>query len=260
MPAYITDLYRYPLQGTQGQTMPQLILTPLSPPPYDRVFGIVEEIKKISPVGEQIIHKLRGDKKLLSLCSHYDETTKILKIYQQDKLLLKAALPKEDQKLADVIAKFLGFQTIKHPLSIGYKSDPSLFGGFLHGRAVIAGAYKKTAISIINHNSLRDFAKKIGEKNIDKRRFRANIYIDNLESFTELSWVGRDIKCGKAILRAIERTARCAITEINPDNAMRDFSTLTHLKKNYQHLDMGIYAEIINGATISIGDELSLLN
>ncbi|MDI9313923.1 MAG: MOSC domain-containing protein [Hydrotalea sp.] len=281
MAANIISLHQYPLQGAQGQAVAAMRLTARTAPPLDRVFGIVEKIRRLTTDGEQVIHKLRGDRELLTLRADYDPASKTLSLHDQNKKLLASArLPKDDQVIADAIAKFLGYSGANHPLSMGYKSDPSLFGGFIHDRAIIAGAYKKTAISIINLASLRELAARAGVDNngdeggdagedagedegggetaIDPKRFRANVYIDGLAPFAELSWVGQTITCGAVALRVVERTARCAITEVNPGTGQRDFPTLTHLKNHYHHLDMGIYAEIITDGDIAVGDELSL--
>ncbi len=256
----VVALYRYPLQGAQGQAIDRLDLKAYSPPPFDRVMGIVEKIINILPDNQQqAIYKLRTDRAILTLRCHYDEEAKMLEVYHDNQLRVRATLPNEDHLVADYVAKLLGYDGSVHPLSLAYKNDDSLFGEDIKKGPAIVGAYKKTAISLINLHSVRALATRAQEATVDEKRFRANIYIDNMPPFEELTLLGKKIQCGSAILQVIERTARCAITEVNPTTGQRDFPTLKHLKNNYQHLDMGVYAEIIHPGVIKGGDSLQVL-
>ena len=65
---------------------------------------------------------------------------------------------------------------------------------------------------------------------------------------------------GGARLKVTARTDRCAATNVNPDTALRDLNIPKSLVKKFGHVDMGIYAEILEGGVIHPGDEISVLD
>jgi len=113
------------------------------------------------------------------------------------------------------------------------------------------------AISIINLNTISDFEKKIG-KNIDPSRFRANLLIDNIDPWKEFNWVGKTIEIGDCILEVFKRTQRCAATNVNPENALRDINIPNEINSHFGHLDLGVYAKVKKTGVISVNDKLSL--
>ena len=63
---------------------------------------------------------------------------------------------------------------------------------------------------------------------------------------------------GKARVRVFKRTQRCAATEVNPETAERDAKPPKVLLQTYGHADMGIYAEVLEGGRVAVGDALEL--
>src|SRR5437764_10301524 len=68
-------------------------------------------------------------------------------------------------------------------------------------------------------------AKKLGEEtgtNVDKRRFRANVYVDltNAAGFAEDQFVGKTLRIGsKVVVSVLERDPRCMMITLDPDTA-----------------------------------------
>src|SRR6266404_6128561 len=66
-------------------------------------------------------------------------------------------------------------------------------------------------------------AKRLGEETgvaVDKRRFRANVYIDLISSdgFAEDEFVGRSLRIGaKVTVAVLQRDARCMVITLDPD-------------------------------------------
>ncbi len=56
----------------------------------------------------------------------------------------------------------------------------------------------------------------------------------------------------------IAAITRCAATEVNPTTAERDLDIPAALQRNFGHNLMGIYAEVMAGGDIAIGDGLSV--
>ena len=114
------------------------------------------------------------------------------------------------------------------------------------------------AVSIIGLESVAALGAKMGQA-LDPLRFRANIYVSGGTPFAELEWVGREILLGNARLRVFKRTQRCAATEVNPDTAERDAKPPRALREYYGHADLGIYAEVLGGGRVAVGDPLQLM-
>ena len=72
----------------------------------------------------------------------------------------------------------------------------------------------------------------------DKRRFRANIYIDNIEPWAEFDWLGKTIAIGDTRLIVQDRIDRCGATTVNPDTAERDANPVLELKRNFGHIEL----------------------
>ena len=66
-------------------------------------------------------------------------------------------------------------------------------------------------------------------------------------------------KAFTARLRVFKRTIRCAATEVNPDTAARDAEPPRWLRERFGHGDLGVYAEVIEGGRVAVGDALEPL-
>lgn len=109
------------------------------------------------------------------------------------------------------------------------------------------------SISINNIASHSEIADKIG-KPLEIERWRGNIWLDGLAPWQEWDLIGKDIQIGGATLRVKEPIKRCMLTTANPITGVRDVDTLAVLRDNWDHQNFGIYAEVIRGGKISLGD------
>ena len=94
---------------------------------------------------------------------------------------------------------------------------------------------------------------------MDPIRFRGNVYFSGEHPWIEFDWIEKEVRIGKAILKVFKRTKRCAATAVNPETGVRDMNIPKDLKNYYDHMDMGIYAEVLVGGTIKIGDRIEVL-
>jgi uncharacterized protein len=107
-------------------------------------------------------------------------------------------------------------------------------------------------------------ARQLGEETgvpIDKRRFRANVYIDlaSGEGFAENQLVGKSLRIGpKVLVTVLERDARCMMITLDPDTGEK---TPAILKKVAQAHDgmAGVYGAVLVEGRLHKGDPVELL-
>jgi uncharacterized protein YcbX len=109
-------------------------------------------------------------------------------------------------------------------------------------------------------------AKKLGEEtgeNVDKRRFRANVYVDlsnNADGFAEDEFVGRSLRIGsKVTVAVLQRDARCMIITLDPDTAEKTPAILKAVAQAHEGM-AGVYGAVLAEGMIRKGDAVELLN
>jgi uncharacterized protein YcbX len=116
-------------------------------------------------------------------------------------------------------------------------------------------------VSIFSIQTVRQLSKELGI-NVDKRRFRANLYVD-LESgkgFGEDEFVGRTLRIGaRAAIAVLKRDSRCKIMTLDPDTAQPNPEMMRLLARDHEG-QAGIYGAVLVEGTIRPGDEIALLD
>jgi uncharacterized protein YcbX len=106
-------------------------------------------------------------------------------------------------------------------------------------------------------------ARKLGEETgirVDKRRFRANIYLDLADGFAEDEFVGRSIRIGpKVIVSILERDPRCMMITLDPDTGEKEPALLKKVAQAHGGM-AGVYGAVLVEGTIHNGDPVELLN
>ena len=110
-------------------------------------------------------------------------------------------------------------------------------------------------VSLINRASIGALEAAMGVL-VDPLRFRANVYFDAASAWSEHDWIGSEITLGAAKLRVIAPITRCAATQVNPITAERDLDIVAALERAFGHINMGVYAEVVAGGEIAVGDAL----
>jgi uncharacterized protein YcbX len=107
-------------------------------------------------------------------------------------------------------------------------------------------------VLVVNLSTVARFALEAGVA-IDRRRFRANFYVDGLEPEDELAWLGRRIRAGTAELEVVKRCERCAVITRDPDTTVAS-PELLRLLTQTQETSMGVYCKVVTAGTTSVGD------
>ncbi|HET6158348.1 MAG TPA: MOSC domain-containing protein [Dongiaceae bacterium] len=105
-------------------------------------------------------------------------------------------------------------------------------------------------------------ARRLGDElgmDIDKRRFRANIFADlpATAGFAEDGYIGRTLRIGsKAVISILERDPRCAMISLDPDTAERNPEILGRVTKTHDG-KAGVYGAVLVEGLVRVGDEIS---
>ena len=97
---------------------------------------------------------------------------------------------------------------------------------------------------------------------MDKRRFRANIYV-TLESgnaFGEDEWVGRVVRIGaKAAIAVMQRNSRCKMITLDPDTTQANPDVFKSIARDHDG-QVGVYGAVLVEGTIRPGDEITAVD
>jgi uncharacterized protein len=115
-------------------------------------------------------------------------------------------------------------------------------------------------VSIFSLQSARQLSEET-ETLVDKRRFRANIYLDltSQNGFGEDELVGRQVRIGpKVVVQVLERDPRCAMITLDPDTSDRTPAVLKKIAQAHEGT-AGVYGAVIVEGMVRKGDAVELL-
>jgi uncharacterized protein YcbX len=112
--------------------------------------------------------------------------------------------------------------------------------------------FDDSPLLVVNLATIAAFALKAGV-DIDRRRFRANLYLDGLEPEEEVRWVGHRIRAGSAVLEVVKRCERCAVITRDPETTIATPELLRVLTQSSETC-MGVYCRVLTPGSVAIGD------
>jgi uncharacterized protein YcbX len=108
-------------------------------------------------------------------------------------------------------------------------------------------------------------AKKLGDETgvvVDKRRFRANVYLDltSSDGFAEDEFVGRSLRIGsKVTVAVLQRDARCMMITLDPDTAEKTPAILKAVAQAHEGM-AGVYGAVLVEGMMRKGDAVELVD
>jgi uncharacterized protein len=249
-PAQIQAIYRYPVKGLSPQKLERVTLSVGATLPADRLYAIENGPSGFDPATPAYFPKnrflmLMRNERLAGLRTDYDEASHNLTIGHEGREAARGDLRTKEGRLA-IEAFFRRFM----PKEL-YGPPKVLFGGS-HSFSDVA----KKVVSIINLASVAAVENAVGLP-VHPLRFRGNVYATGWPAWHEFDLLGRELTIGKARLKVVKRIQRCAATEVDPDTGIRDVPVPRVLMDRFGHADCGIYAEVIAGGTIGVGDAIA---
>jgi len=100
-----------------------------------------------------------------------------------------------------------------------------------------------------------------GTAQIDRRRFRTNIYIDTPNAaarFVEDDWSHGTVRVGNdVVLTDLEPTVWCVTSTLAQEELPRDLSVLRTIAQHHRGC-LGVYASVPSGGSVRVGDPVTL--
>jgi len=250
MTGKIESLYRYPVKGLSPEPLARATLKAGEYFPGDRLFAVENGPSGFDPAAPRHQSKIKflmlmHNERLATLRTRYEDATSTLTIEQDGGSAVRADLATKEGRLA-VEAFFRRFMPTE------LRGPPKLLQAEGHSFSNVPAK----VVSVINLASVAAIGTAIGAP-VHPLRFRANLYVEGWPAWHEFDLLEREIAIGGARLKVTKRTLRCPATEVDPDTGVRDLRIPKTLMQTYGHADCGVYAQVIAGGEVAVGDAIN---
>jgi uncharacterized protein YcbX len=250
----VAALRRYPVKGLSPEPMAAAAIEPGRPIEGDRAYAIENgpsgfDLERPAKLPKSKFLCLMRNARLAGLETRFDDATGRLDVARGGGAPeLSADLTSEAgrDEAAAWFSDFMGEER-RGPLKVLPAPADHTFSDTSQG-----------VLSLINLASVSAIEAFAGAP-VDPLRFRGNLDFSGFGAWEELDWVGRDLTVGDVRLRVIDRTVRCAATEVDPVTAARDLPIPKLLRQRLGHADCGVYAEAVKGGRIEVGAPVRLV-
>jgi uncharacterized protein len=116
-------------------------------------------------------------------------------------------------------------------------------------------------ISLFSLQTARQLGEEVGSA-LDKRRFRANVYLDlgTAGGFSENAFVGRKVRIGpKVVISVLERDPRCQMITLDPNTAEPNPKVLRNVARGHEGT-AGVYGAALAEGMIRVDDAVEVLD
>jgi uncharacterized protein len=248
----IEFLYRYPVKGLTAEALEVAEVEAGGCIPWDRAFALAQGDSGFDPDAPAWRQKANflcqmKNARAAALFSFFDPRSGMLAIRAPDgsSVVENALSGAGRERIGDFLTAYMGEEARGTPR-------------FHHVPGHSFCDQRGKVVSLINLASLRDFEAKVGARR-HRRRFRANVWFSGASAWSERDWVGRQIQVGGAVLRVVKPITRCAATEVNPETAERDAEPVAELRRLYDHVELGVHAQVSEGGRFAVGDAIEVL-
>jgi uncharacterized protein YcbX len=248
----VQAIYRYPVKGLSAEALARTSLAPGQTLPADRRYAIENGPSGFDPAAPAYFPKIRflmlmRNERLARLETRYDEATHVLAIRAGGREVARGNLATAEGR-ATIEDFFRAFS------ADDLRGPPRVLQAEGHSFSDVA----RKVVSIINLASVAAIETAIGAP-VHPLRFRANLYVTGWPAWHEFDLLGCEIAIGDAArLKIVKRIVRCAATNVDPDTGMRDLAIPATLSDTFGHMDCGVYAEVVRGGDIAVGDAVTV--
>lgn len=248
---HVTALYRYPIKSHGSEAIEAVTLTAGQTMPWDRHWAVSHEASKFdneNPKWEHCRNFMLASRtpRLAAISAQLDEASATVTLAHPDlaSITLQPDVPQDVARFLDWVAPLCpeGRVTAKDIVKAPNRgmTDSAL-----------------ASISLMSETSQKAVSEAL-DAPLEHGRWRGNIWFDGASAWEELTWIGRTVLIGGATLALREPCVRCSLTNTNPATGIRDTDTLGVLKRDFGHQHFGVYAEVLTGGTLCVGDKVQL--
>ena len=270
----VQELWRYPVKSMSGETLPAAtvdsggIANDRGWALQETATGKVASAKNPRAFGALLDYTATVDG---------DSEAAVVTITGPDDFSVHTADPNLDASLSNAIGRPLTLERAGEVDALYESEWPDMEGLVISNMTLdlpVAMSTEKTsfvdlaAMHLVSTASLRALTALAPESAVDVRRFRPNLVIDtgDEEGFVDTTWVGHDVAIGEqVVLRISDNATRCVMTTLAQGSLPQDRNVLKTLAaENQQEFGglgrsacFGVYAEVVSGGSIRVGDEVS---
>ncbi|MBT5434112.1 MAG: MOSC domain-containing protein [Rhodospirillaceae bacterium] len=256
----IDSVWRYPVKDMRGEEVPH-IYTAYTGLMGDRNFGVVAADG--SPGHPW--HTGRNQEEFLLYNACYQASEDLLL-----PLNLDATYSEWEPGIDPIYPDADAFKvTVETPEGVIYEDiENSTFiedlekitGRSLRVHMTHRGQFDARPVSLFSLSAAARLGEELG-MTMDKRRFRANFYVewdDPDDPFFEQSLIGKTLKIGDYLeMMIVERDERCMMITPDPDTAEPTQKLLSHLARKHGG-NAGVFGAVINRGRVNKGDHVYL--
>lgn len=248
--ATVVRLIRYPVKGLSPDVLEQCRLEPDQGLPEDRRFAIVHGASTFDPAHPEWKPKtnflmLARHERLATLETRYDPASLTLTVLRQGRSVAQGRLDEPAGRA--VIEQFLaaymegampGLPRIVEAPGHMFSDAPEKFVSLLNLASVAA-------------------VERLAQKPLDPLRFRANLLLEDMPAWGEMTWIGHRLRLGSCRLEVMRGITRCPATSVDPRTGVRDMNLPQILQQQLGHTFCGVYARVLDGGEIAPGMTVS---
>lgn len=243
----LAQIWRHPIKAYGRETLASVRLSDGAGLPFDRAWAVAHEGAKLVSGWNPCMNFTRGAKApaLMAITAQLDEGARQVTLNHPERPQITVA-PDDPADQARLVAW-------AEPLIPGGRARPACV--VAAGRAMTDSDFP--SVSILSLSSLADLGARMGMA-LSVDRWRANLWLEGAAPWAEWGWIGQRFHLGGAVLEVVERITRCSATTVDPETGRVDGNTLSALEAGYGHQDFGVYARVIQGGEIAIGQDWSV--
>ena len=260
----VAALFRYPVKGFTRENCESLEVLPGGRIAGDRVLGLRfnDSITADDAWGTKLeFVALINTPGLTALQLKFNHATLRLRIQLADEVLLDDVLDAGGRRrFASAIEQYI----------LGLEESPiATRTNWLPLRVVgdgITSRYQDREpgyTTLHGRRSLAALATAVAEApEVTEHRFRSNIAVDDLDTWEEQGWIGRNLRIGDVEFKVAGPVTRCLATHAHPRTGKRDLPIMKTLLELFptERPTFAIVMTAERGGWIRVGDKVELIN